>query len=74
MRSPSRRDTWRGLPGQSPSSLGSIAIPIKGFIMWLGQSARALLSAFLLFYLWSLKFDRSGASQPEGARPVEPAC
>ena len=42
--------------------------------MWHWIVASVFLSAFLLFYLWKLKFDRSGASQPEGARPVEPAC
>ena len=36
-----------GCLGTEPSSLGSIATRTKGFIMWLGQSASALLSAVL---------------------------
>jgi sodium transport system permease protein len=35
--------------------------------------ASAILSAFLLFYLWRLKFVRSDQPRPNGAQPVEPA-
>ena len=34
--------------------------------------ASALVSAFLLFYLWRLKFERSDQPRPTGVGPVEP--
>ena len=35
--------------------------------------ASALVSAFLLIYLWRLKFERSDQPRSNGAQPVEPA-
>jgi sodium transport system permease protein len=40
-------------------------------VAWTAGSA--IVSAFLLFYLWRLKFDRSIATHSKGAQLVEPA-